>query len=55
MKIENLMSRLESIRLRAEGNGDWLDKEITVLEIIQALVEYVNNPKVSDKIDEIPF
>lgn len=55
MKIDELLAKLEQIRMKAEEDENWLDVEITVSSIIITLLEYINNPKVEAKVDEIPF
>lgn len=56
MKLENVLARLEQIRVDAENNeyqgfGDaYVDKLI-----IQSLLDFIGNKKLEEKIDEIPF
>lgn len=49
MKLDGLLSSLDSLHIRAEAGED------VKLELLILLVAYINNPKVAGKVDEIPF
>jgi hypothetical protein len=51
MKIESLLTRLEGIRVSAED----LDDGTIPFQVIDALVDYIGNEKIKEKVDEIPF
>lgn len=54
MKLESFLNQLESFRIRCEENTNDFDNTLKV-ELIDLLVDYINNQKVRDKINEIPF
>lgn len=53
MNLQSLLIQLEELRIKAEER--LLDPDIVMLSAIDFLAGYINNVKVSDKIDEIPF
>lgn len=53
MKLETLLTQLE--RTRELSEADQWDSEMVMLIIIDRLVAYIGNPKVEEKINEIPF
>ena len=53
MKLEELLARLDHIKTGAEV--DKLESELIVLAILELLVQYIDNPKVEEKIDGICF
>lgn len=55
MKLEECISMLERVRLMADDGQDGLDHDAVVLNIIHILVQYIGNPKVEEKVNEIPF
>jgi len=56
MNLESLLSQLERIRLCAEAKEfqEYYDSYIENL-IIKLLLDYINNTKITEKIDEIIF
>jgi hypothetical protein len=56
MKLDSLLARLNQIKA-AEENGEFGDFEPDHVSkvIIQALIEYLNNPKIEEAINEISF
>lgn len=55
MKLEGLLSELERIKLRAEDANENLDSDLVTKVILQLLLDYINNPKVEEAVNEIPF
>lgn len=55
MRLENALAMLESIRLMADDDQDSIEREAVVLNIVHILVEFINNDKIREKVDEIPF
>lgn len=53
MKLEGLLNELENIKA-GNDNENW-DRDLVTIAIIEALVRFINNPKVEAKIDEITF
>lgn len=53
MKIDSLLARLRDIGITAE-EGDFEDDYIDKL-IIDVLLDYVNNDKIREAVDDIPF
>lgn len=54
MNLESLLKRLDQIHLDAE-NDEAPELGLTHTAVIMALVEYIGNKKVEEKINEIPF
>jgi len=54
MKLESFLNQLESFRIKCEENKEDFDSTLKV-ELIDLLVDYIDNQKVRDKINEIPF
>lgn len=52
MKIEELLKELDHLRTTSEEE---YDKEMQIIKLILLLVQYINNPKISEAIDDIPF
>ena len=53
MKLESLLHSLENLRVSAENNE--FERDMIVLILIKDLLEYIDNQKVSDAVDEIVF
>lgn len=54
MKLDSFLNQLESFRIRCEENVKDFDSTLKI-ELIDLLVDYIDNQKVRDKINEIPF
>lgn len=56
MKLENLINQLEQIRAEYEAaDFDQYSESYRGKVIIQKLLDYIGNPKVEEKVNEIPF
>lgn len=54
MRKDGLLNLLEQTKIRAEQTENPVPAEITRLEIIDTLLEYINDPQVRAKVDSIP-
>lgn len=52
MKKSEVTAALERIRLEAETKP--IDN-VTALQVIAVLVDYINDPQIREAVDEIPF
>lgn len=56
MKLESLLNQLEQIRVEYEGHDfEEYSEGYRGKVIIQKLLDYIGNPKIEEKINEIPF
>lgn len=56
MKLENLLAQLEQIRAEYEAHDfEEYSESYRGKVIIQKLLDYIGNPKIEEKINEIPF
>ena len=53
MKLELLIHSLESLQASAENHE--YERDIVMLMLLKDLLEYIDNPKVSDAVNEIVF
>lgn len=54
MRKDGLLNLLEQTKIRAEQTENPVPNEITRLEIIDTLLEYIGDPQVRAKVDSIP-
>lgn len=56
MKLSSLVNQLEQIRLRA-NNGEFQEfsEGYAGKVVLQLLLDYIGNPKIEEKVNEIPF
>lgn len=56
MKLTDLLYRLEQVRAQQEA-GAFEDFDDGYIEkvLLQLLIEYIDNPKIEEAINEIPF
>lgn len=54
MRKDGLLNLLEQTKIRAEQTESPVPAEITRLEIINTLLDYINDPHVRAKVDSIP-
>jgi hypothetical protein len=55
MRLDTLLAELECIRMQAEDLEDVVDPDLILLSILDRLLEYIDNPKVEEAINDIPF
>lgn len=55
MRLVDALSMLESIRKLADDGQDSIGGHAAAVNIIHILVEFIDNAKIREKVDEIPF
>jgi hypothetical protein len=58
MKIETLLYKLEDVRVKAETDefDTFADKNAFIAKVIlQLLLEYLNNPRIEEAVNDISF
>ena len=55
MTLVDLLGRLESVRIAAENPESYVKDQVIGLKIVDLLVDYIGNEKVTEKVNDILF